>query len=119
MIAVNLKSVTGAELIEQGYTVAAKVSLWESQAQLISRILEWAHQSPFLWELSETVYEAEEGVNENRETSVIFFLMENDKEPFVSGFPHDGREYLRFEPFDQELFDYYRKDGVYKHPKTP
>lgn len=115
----TLRSVTGTELARRGYTFAAKITLWESQTVLINLILEWAHEDHFLWEWSETVYEAEDGPGKRREVSIIFFLKKNEKESFKAAFPVEGRQHLRFEPFDGELFDYYRKDGVCKHPRTP
>lgn len=118
MKTVNRESVSGAELVGRGYTLAAKVSLWESQSRLINRILDWADKSRFLWEWFETVYEAADGEVEKCEISVIFFLKDTEKDSFLSAFPDEGKHCLRLEPFDDELFDYYSKNGIHKHPRT-
>ena len=100
--------------------IVGKISLWESQHELIETMFQWSETCSFHTQWYETQYEDnQEGCSKN-EISFIFFLKKSEVKDFLRLFPHHLKTKIRFESFNIELYHYYqRKKQVYKHPDTP
>lgn len=98
----------------------AKISLFESQHDSVEEMFRWSENSALHCEWYETVYSAHEARLSGKEISFIFFLKENEVDPFKKTFPERLKAKLRWESFSHQIYDYYRGRGpVPKHPDTP
>ena len=112
---------SGAELYKEGIRYVAKISIWESQRDLLTRLFEWSEQNNLLWEWFETIYQndAQDKDTSSKEISFIYYLNESDKCNFMRSIPELLRHFVRIEEFDPSIYDHYQSArkgvGIAKH----
>lgn len=98
----------------------AKISLWESQHDLINEMFCWVESCDFVFQCYETQYKKNKTGFSKCEVSFIFFLKKIEVDNFLKSFPQRMKNKMRLESFNIEIYNYYQKDRVVsKHPNTP
>lgn len=109
---VDSRRVSGREIEASGRTVIAKVSLWSSQADLVKLAFDWSENCERWWEWFETVYEEKKNSDSApTELTFAFYLQPRDVEHLMKELPISLVRFLRVEPFQVALFDYYHPAG--------
>ena len=88
-------------------TLVAKLTLWNSQKEIILSIFRWAENSDFIWQWFETKYDNNNKNLSTEEISFIFYLNNIDEVVLKDSFPKELFPKVRFEPFKPDIFMYY------------
>jgi|TARA_B100001079_G_scaffold255802_1_gene251710 hypothetical protein len=116
----NYLETNGHLLLKEGVEVVAKISLWNSQENSISKLFEYSENQRYKWNWSETHYSVSEENVSTVEISFIYFLNSKELKIFKSNFPISLLHMLRIETFNPDIYDYYEgKKYISKHDHTP